>query len=453
MHSPRRIVTTLTLLIAAATLALLPTGDRVVGNHPSFMPAFFSCIVLLDVLSSWLLVQQFLANGRLRSLLFAACYGWSVASLIPHILVFPGVITPTGLLGSAPSSTPWLWTSWHTGFALLLAVAALPVRALDRRREEHQRTRDIALAAGLIVVVAGLVAWVMIAGSRYLPDIITGNDYSRLLHTGGPYVIGVSACALVLTWRHASRCSDLDRWFVVVAAATLGDVLLTLFAAARYTVGWYGARALALFASATVMLAMVGQLTQIYRQLSVSAVKLQQLAETDELTGLPNRRAVLNLGRALVGHTEPFCVAMVDIDLFKDVNDTLGHDAGDQVLFVVAGRMSETLRSEDHVGRYGGEEFLVLLPHTDLNGACAALEAVRLAVSRAAVVTSTGTITPTVSVGVTQLRPGQDLAAAISAADRALYQAKDAGRNRVVPAGGRDLPTPDDIQQQSLLTP
>jgi diguanylate cyclase (GGDEF)-like protein len=124
---------------------------------------------------------------------------------------------------------------------------------------------------------------------------------------------------------------------------------------------------------------------------------------------------------------------MGDLDKFKQVNDTYGHPAGDEVLRSTAKALRESVRRYDSVGRYGGEEFLIVLPGCDTSNALGHAERLRTAIARLEVEIPGGTIRPTVSIGVTVFNKGTDAdaLAVIQAADLALYRAKHAGRNRV----------------------
>jgi diguanylate cyclase (GGDEF)-like protein len=120
---------------------------------------------------------------------------------------------------------------------------------------------------------------------------------------------------------------------------------------------------------------------------------------------------------------------MIDIDHFKLVNDTHGHLVGDDVIREVAQRLAHGLRSTDVVGRYGGEEFAVVLPEAD--GGDTVPERLRAAVADVPVPTRSGPVSVTVSIGMTWLQPGDDVTSALSRADTALYRAKQGGRNRI----------------------
>ena len=168
-----------------------------------------------------------------------------------------------------------------------------------------------------------------------------------------------------------------------------------------------------------------------------SAVEnLNKLAITDALTRIMNRRgitvALLDAMAQSERYSAPLCVAMADIDHFKPINDTYGHQTGDRVLTEIAGIFSDTLRMPDKVGRYGGEEFLIILPHTTLAGGRKIAERLRAAVSRWQFGIDGKKLKLTVSLGITQARKGEDLEQLLARVDQALYAAKSGGRNLVV---------------------
>lgn len=163
----------------------------------------------------------------------------------------------------------------------------------------------------------------------------------------------------------------------------------------------------------------------------------RHFATHDELTGVANRRALIQALDRDVAHAvrsgEPYALLMLDMDHFKSVNDTCGHRVGDQVLCHVAAIVRARLRSQDLVGRYGGEEFVVLLPGTPAQGAAVLAERLREAVAQAPCECQGRLIPVTVSIGVcgARLESGDTWDQLIHAADQALYAAKAAGRNRV----------------------
>jgi diguanylate cyclase (GGDEF)-like protein len=168
----------------------------------------------------------------------------------------------------------------------------------------------------------------------------------------------------------------------------------------------------------------------------------ERLATVDALTGQHNRRWFEETWPRLVSRFkysgEPLSIVMVDIDHFKSFNDRFGHAVGDLVLTSVAKTLAQQVRPTDMVVRMGGEELLIVLPHTDLKGAILAAERVRTAVANAKSQTPDGATLPqvTISLGVSLLTRDDTPTTAVERADRALYQAKAEGRNRVVANNG-----------------
>ena len=167
--------------------------------------------------------------------------------------------------------------------------------------------------------------------------------------------------------------------------------------------------------------------------------RLRTERDTDALTGLRNRRAIAaaantELARS-VRERIPLSVVLVDIDHFKQVNDRHGHQAGDQALRLVAATIAQNLRLYDSVGRWGGEEILLLLPTTNCEKATKIAERVRAAIANTPLLLETGEAVPlSVSMGLasTDADESQDFETLLKYADDALYHAKQAGRNRVV---------------------
>jgi diguanylate cyclase (GGDEF)-like protein len=160
-------------------------------------------------------------------------------------------------------------------------------------------------------------------------------------------------------------------------------------------------------------------------------------ASRDPLTGLPNRRSLtteLEREHALARRGRPaFSVLLLDVDHFKAVNDDRGHQAGDMVLAEIADRLRARARTSDVVGRWGGEEFLIVAPDTSATGAVSLAEDLRAAVSESAIEIDGKPVTVTASVGVAAWER-ETVEELVARADQALYEAKKAGRDRVVSA-------------------
>jgi diguanylate cyclase (GGDEF)-like protein len=192
--------------------------------------------------------------------------------------------------------------------------------------------------------------------------------------------------------------------------------------------------------SAVIVLLLVGlQIKRLIKQLASARLQLEILATTDTLTEIWNRRHIMNrLSDELERHRRtqaPLSCALIDIDHFKRVNDTLGHHAGDLVLKRVAESLKRTLRRYDLIGRYGGEEFLVILPNTDSVEAKSVCERLHFDVSaRVRAGDNLDGWAVTVSIGCATLQETDSPEMLVHRADTALYQAKESGRNSVVTA-------------------
>jgi len=211
-------------------------------------------------------------------------------------------------------------------------------------------------------------------------------------------------------------------------------------------------------ANATITLLMMYTLSavayysaaRLRAQADAATARAEYLANTDELTGLPNRRPILKRLSQL-STTTSYAVAIADLDHFKRLNDTFGHECGDTVLAVVGARLRESLRSGDSVGRWGGEEFIFVMADSTLEDAATTMERVRTDLAQT--ITCMGhSHNVTVSVGVTNAHPDGMTHGALQRADLALYEAKRSGRNAVRSLAGPPpitLPQPDQRRRRS----
>lgn len=170
------------------------------------------------------------------------------------------------------------------------------------------------------------------------------------------------------------------------------------------------------------------------QQLKTVHKTLKRQAAFDVLTGLLNRRSLndrleLEVNRSHA-RAKPLCGMMIDIDFFKSINDSWGHLAGDMVLERLGGILHKHLRRNDHAGRYGGEEFFIILPDTDLDDCLMIANRIRSTIEDTVYFWEGERFSVTVSIGVAKLEPGEALASWINNSDTALYRAKDSGRNR-----------------------
>jgi diguanylate cyclase (GGDEF)-like protein len=170
-------------------------------------------------------------------------------------------------------------------------------------------------------------------------------------------------------------------------------------------------------------------------ELQAVLAQAHEVSHTDALTFLPNRRQVMvDLQNAVTFsdcYGTPPTISMLDIDHFKKINDTYGHTAGDEVLRGLAGELRQHIRHPDRIGRYGGEEFLIVLPHSTLTSAAEQAQRLCEQVRSLSIPVDDQSLSVTISIGVAQYKiEKEDWQIFLSRADRALYQAKNNGRDQ-----------------------
>ncbi len=182
---------------------------------------------------------------------------------------------------------------------------------------------------------------------------------------------------------------------------------------------------------------------QLYRRsnaLAAANARIEELAQIDELTGAYNRRYIMkSLGEKItrIQHGAHGCIALIDLDHFKRINDRFGHPVGDEVLRRFARAIFANIRMIDKLGRYGGEEFLLVLPDTNADQAMQIVERLRGIIAELDWSAIAPDLTLTISAGLSEIASNDTPEDLLARADRALYRAKDAGRNRVLAAAQR----------------
>ena len=307
-----------------------------------------------------------------------------------------------------------------------LAALSLPAYLLAYRLVGRGRVAlPLAIGATVLVVDAVMDTLVLGVGSGflvYLPVlsmVLFMHPRARLRHKvalGGALVAVPLALIAVVRWiRPLSPASPA----LTGALAILNAVLVIAL--------------LAFLAHVIIQAADAAE-----RELRVALDRLHKVARTDVLTGLLNRRAMEESLASEAGRADRrgsgFAVVLADIDDFKRINDRHGHAVGDAALRGVAERLLASVRVEDRLARWGGEEFLVLLPDTGLEAAAVAADRLRTAVATASFEAGGRRLGVTATFGVAFYAPRGNLDAVVRAADRALYRGKAAGKERVISA-------------------
>ena len=326
------------------------------------------------------------------------------------------------------------WLAWALLAAQFLVYPHLiylaVARARDPMRAEMKALVLDPLLMGLWLSWLGFPLWIGFAVAiGTLISISVYRGWRGSLEAGIALVVGALLGMVIFGVRFEPETAG---WTTALSMAALSLYLLMVAHGAH-------ARGLQLRAAReqlrTNELALRDQLAEI----SGLQSQLHEQANRDALTGLYNRRYLADaLGRELARckrESQPLILLMIDIDHFKQINDTHGHHAGDEVLREIAALLTRSTRPSDVVCRYGGEEFLVLLPNMTLLTARARAEAYRVQWEATTVAAGTALVRTTLSIGLSAFpQHAQTAHDLIERADTALYQAKGGGRNRVVEA-------------------
>ena len=322
----------------------------------------------------------------------------------------------------ALADAPRVWGRLATTISIVSAVLFLDRFAHLARHAP--RGRRILLGYAAAVAALAALGFAPIESTNALARMLV----NPLLIVGGPLLIGV---AIAAAW-HGSRYA---RFFLAGWTPLLAVTVLSSMQVYGIADGWTWSDEAALGAGALEALILSLGLADRSLALRRDRDNARRLADIDALTGLYNRRGwtdrVLAIDEALHEERQTFSVLFLDLDRFKELNDRLGHEAGDAALRVLANVMREELREQDLIGRYGGEEFVVALPGADRMHAARVAERIRQRLQDLASADPAGAMR-TVSIGVATLNAGESTTSLLKRADTAMYQAKAAGRNRVV---------------------
>ena len=386
--------------------------------------------------------------------------------LTAYVLCGASALVAAGLLQLADVEDPGMARAIRSHFLAFLVIAAglLPLGwTSDAGAERHPL---ILLAVESTVLGTALFGrgFAQLAGVRptrlAMPLVVALMLVDAIAWTGPPLlfeqlfnltVLGIAGVIVVRQWRAAGLGRTVAEMAVTAslvffALAFVARVVFSFLADAHArsfllihmppaVLPWFG-----LFYAIVPLIIAALTLNLVNERL---AARLRALARTDELTGAFSRRAMRELAPALLasnrGEGRGVATLMVDIDHFKRVNDVHGHLGGDAVLRRAAELLRANLRGDSVLTRYGGEEFVVLLPVAGLDEARLVAERLRKAFEADLCEFEGAQIAITISAGLALLAPGEPLEAALSRADAALYRAKNGGRNRVAVTSLQDV--------------
>jgi diguanylate cyclase (GGDEF)-like protein len=444
--------------MAAAILSVLvfaaiaPFAKTPLPQYPVFIPIYVTALVLSDLITAALLFGQFSVLRSVPVLVLAAGYLFTACITLAYSLVFPGMFSATGLLGSGPQSSSVMYMVWHAGFPLVVMVYAKckpPTTVSQITSLTSKRSPHAAVVCVVAVVLASTWAATLLAtaGAASLPEFLQGHQTTPLGYSVLWSIWLLALSALVVLFRRKPH-GVLDVWLMVVMTVWLCDIALgALLNTGRYDLGWYAGRIYGVLAASALLVVLLmedirhfARLMQMSVDLRLANQSLAEVSRIDALTQVANRRRFdeyLSEQIAIAQrHRRPLSLVLCDIDHFKAFNDRYGHEAGDTRLKGVASVLAACCqRPSDVAARYGGEEFAIILPDTDTVGAVHIAEGIRKAVAGFEGYADEGTVRPrsTISCGVASWQSAMTAKSLIVEADLALYQAKGLGRNRVMP--------------------
>ncbi|WP_455384398.1 sensor domain-containing diguanylate cyclase [Acidihalobacter prosperus] len=386
-------------------------------------------------------------SERMQNYSYGFLYGFLIALMLYNVMLYVGLrhlryilyslylgmflLTNVSYTGHGfgwfwPDST--IWAQWSNPVLMVLyAVSGLlfALSFLDTRTH-FPRLHKVVL--GMIGAVCVLLA---------LTVLLDRQRDSLLLAFGFVFVFTITMLGMGMVAVRSGQRSA--KYFLFAAvASTLGASVtaMAVWGFIPFTPWTFRAVDLGMLLDAT-LLALA--LTYQFRVGQEERFKAEQLARLDHLTGINNRRAFYDIAASIWAiaqrHSHELSVVLMDIDHFKRINDAHGHGCGDDVLVATAHLLGRCVRGQDVIARWGGEEFILLLPETGIEEAAALAERLRAIVADMRIPVADGELTITASFGVAQREPWhKSLDALISSADKRLYEAKGLGRDRVVSA-------------------
>jgi PAS domain S-box-containing protein len=291
----------LALVVVAASLliflGLAPFARYQLPRVLAFVPIYESAIAISDLMTAAILLIQFNIL-RSRALLALACgYLFTALMAISHALTFPGLFSPSGLLGAGPQTTAWLYVFWHGGFPLAVIAYAL-VKGPEDGTKPAVEVGPRALLTSIGAILAAVVGLTLLAtaGKALLPDILTGGANGVGLIAAVAAVLTLTLVALLMLWLRRPH-AVLDLWLMVVMCAWLFDVTLSaLLNAQRFDLGFYAGRAYGLLASSFVLLVLLLETGALYAQLA----KLFETEQQERRREAEERRRIFETSLDLI---------------------------------------------------------------------------------------------------------------------------------------------------------
>jgi diguanylate cyclase (GGDEF)-like protein len=426
---------------------LFPLGSHAAAPLPGLASALIAAAIVATLVTAAILRNQYCATGFPPYAFLATAYLCATGLMLPLAIV---LLAPPTLASSARIShvAQWLDTAYHVTFVVLCGVYVWSQGLFTRKALTADRERDIvrgyAAVTSLLAGFAGIAAlWA--AGALPAALFETFGIHAMVLPAAPHLHVTVERVMLALCGFVAAGLivqtrlrQSLHLWLAVVFIIFVWQSFVGVTSPpVQYSVAWYAALVEGFAWQTTLLFVLLRRANEQLEGLAEDKRSLIEATQCDALTGLHNRRgfderlsAALAEARKKSG---PVALIALDLDHFKAYNDHFGHIAGDEALKAVGRALSGVVtRQRDAACRIGGEEFAVILPFTDEDGAMTIAERIRSSVMYLHIQHAPGYNTLSVSVGVAAARGGQiEPRALYERADKALYRAKRTGRNRI----------------------
>lgn len=431
------------LLAALVTAALIPLASARLPYIPAFLPAYQTVLITAYLITAYLVFGFYQASRSLSLLYLCAGCIYTATILAVQFLSFPNLLLARDATIGGPQTTIWLWCLWHIGPPVAIFGYALSEWLRPGSAASDPNRMACRFSITLAVMLTASILAVTVFHDR-LPILEVDGNFQRIATTWVvPAIQAATLAALLFLWRATGFRSTLNIWLGVALVALLLDNAITLSGGSRLSVGWYAGRLNALLSAAIMTLIYLREINCVYlntvlnaQQLAASNALLEvqvDQARLDSLTGLPGRALFLEQATALHARSmaagAAVAILFIDLDGFKTVNDSMGHDHGDAVLKKTADVLLSVMRETDVAGRVGGDEFVV-----SLVAPAATIQATAMSVAER-IVNRISEIGHGIgcSVGISVCSDDRLLLeSSLREADTAMYEAKKNGKNRFV---------------------
>ncbi len=356
-------------IIVIASIWSVINGRAEGAASPLFLGTYGGMVFVLELFSAVLLFSQFRNTGTLTFGVLSCAYLWVVLISPFQVAILAGAFNEVSYVATAHSQAAWLWTFWHLGFPIIVTIAMLLNGSSPIVTEQFNSWALLIFGStvtiALVAIVPTLLGWIT------YPVLVNDTSVftSGLLDVIGPLNVMLCTAALLTIILKGRLANAIYAWLVIAMLATACEGVVAIYSGSRFSVGWYASRALSLVSSSAVFIALLLETMHLYHKVIRQNSALHEMASTDGLSGLANRRAFderleQDAQRAQRDHL-PLSLILIDIDNFKQFNDAHGHPNGDRCIRHVSEKMASTInRSTDFIARVGEKNLRLFCPHT-----------------------------------------------------------------------------------------